>query len=112
MDSPVGDFVDRFPLLFGRSCGGFRIYRNHGLMFDSDTGNQARHPKSEYRSSYYRGMEFHTGGSLFCKVALALGSDFHSFGIFGWIPEVAEPLIAPAVGIGSLGVGPAFSYSP
>jgi len=39
MDSTVGDFVDRFPLLFGRSCGGFRIYRNDGLMFDSDAGN-------------------------------------------------------------------------
>ena len=112
MDSPAGDFVDCFPLLFGRSCGGFRIYRNHGLMFDPDTGNQARHPKSEYRSSYYRRMEFHTGGSLFCKVTLALGSDFHSFGIFGCIPEVTEPLIAPAVGFGSLGVGPPFSYSP
>jgi hypothetical protein len=81
-------------------------------MFDPDAGNQARHTKSEYRSSHSWRLEFHTGGSLFCEVALALGSDFHSFGIFGWIPEAAEPLIAPAVGFGSLGVGPPFSYSP
>jgi len=57
-------------------------------------------------------MELHTGGSFLCEAALALGSEFHSFGIFGWIPEVAEPLIAPAVGIGSLGVSFTFSDSP
>jgi hypothetical protein len=57
-------------------------------------------------------MEFHTGGSFLCEVALALGCYFHSFGFFGWIPEVAESLIAPAVGLGSLGVGFTFSDSP
>jgi hypothetical protein len=57
-------------------------------------------------------VEFHTGGSLFCEVALALGIDFHPFGFFRWISEVAEPLIAPAVGIGSLGVSFTFSDSP
>ena len=56
-------------------------------------------------------MEFHTGGSLLREVALALGSDFHSFGIFGWIPEVTEPLIALSVGFGSLGLGSPFSFS-
>jgi hypothetical protein len=57
-------------------------------------------------------MEFHTGGSFVCEAALALGSYFHSFGIFGWIPQATEPLIAPAVGIGSLGVSSPFSDSP
>jgi hypothetical protein len=112
MDSPAGDFADRFPVLFGRSCGGFRIYRDDGFMFDSDAGNQARDPKSKYRSSYYRRMEFYTGGSLFCKVALALSSDFYSISISGWISEVAEPLIAPGLGLGSLGIGSPFSDSP
>jgi hypothetical protein len=57
-------------------------------------------------------MEFHTSGSLFCEVALALGSDFHSFGIFGWISEVAEPLIAFGLGLGSLGIVSPFPDSP
>jgi hypothetical protein len=57
-------------------------------------------------------MEFHTGGSLFREATLALGGYFHSFGFLGWIPQVTEPLIASAAGIGSLGVGPPFSYSP
>jgi hypothetical protein len=57
-------------------------------------------------------MEFRTGGSFLSEATLALGGDFYPFGLFGWIPEVAELLIAPAVGIGSLGVGSTFSYSP
>jgi hypothetical protein len=57
-------------------------------------------------------MEFHTGGSLLREVALALGGHFHPFGFFGWILEVAEPLIAPGLGLGSLGIGSPFSDSP
>jgi hypothetical protein len=57
-------------------------------------------------------MEFHTGGSFLGEATLALGGYFYPFGLFGWIPEVAEPHIAPSVGIGSLGVGSTFSYSP
>jgi hypothetical protein len=57
-------------------------------------------------------MEFRTGGSFLGEATLALGGYFYSSGFLGWIPEVAELLIAPAVGIGSLGVGFTFSYSP
>jgi hypothetical protein len=56
-------------------------------------------------------VELYPGWPLFDEASLALGCDFHPFGIFGWISEAAESPIAPVVGIGSLGVGVPFPYS-
>jgi hypothetical protein len=56
-------------------------------------------------------VELYPGRPLFDEASLALGCDFHPFGILGWVPEVAKSPIAPVVGIGSLGVGVPFPYS-
>jgi hypothetical protein len=56
-------------------------------------------------------VELYPGRPLFYEASLALGCDFHPFGILGWVSEAAEPPIAPVVGIGSLGVGVPFPYS-
>ena len=111
MDPSLGDFLGCLPLLFGRSCWGLRIYRGHGVMLNSSTGNSARYSEPKYRGGDLGGVELYSGRAPLQEASLALGRGFYPFGIFGRVPEAAESLTAFAVGISSLGVGSAFSYS-
>ena len=111
MDPSLGDFLGCLPLLLGRSCWGLRIYRGHGVMLNSSTGNSARYSEPKYRGGDLGGVELYSGRALLQEASLALGRGFYPLGILGRVPEVAESLTAFAVGISSLGVGSAFSYS-
>lgn len=105
------NIAGRLSLLLGGSRWGFWIHRGHGFMLDSGAGNSARYAESKYRGGGLGRMELYSRRSFFDETSLAVSPCIDSFGLCRRVFEVAKSHVAPAFGIGSLGVGLAFSFA-